>query len=29
MSTFQQTLPWASEGDKWQLMGKIFDLNEQ
>ena len=28
MSTFQQALPGSKAGDKWQLMGKIFDLNE-
>lgn len=29
MSTFQQELPWANRGQKWELMGKVFDLNEQ
>ncbi|MBU2882464.1 L-rhamnose mutarotase [Psychrosphaera sp. B3R10] len=29
MSTFQQKLPWANEGQSWELMDKIFDLNEQ
>lgn len=26
MSTFQQSLPWAKEGEKWVLMKKIFEL---
>ena len=26
MSTFQQYLPWAKEGEKWALMNKIFSL---
>jgi L-rhamnose mutarotase len=28
MSTFQQELPWAAKGHKWELMGKIFDLKK-
>lgn len=26
MSTFQQFLPWARDGEKWVLMHKIFSL---
>jgi L-rhamnose mutarotase len=26
MSTFQQPLPWAKEGEKWVLMEQIFQL---
>ncbi|UPG91528.1 L-rhamnose mutarotase [Luteibacter aegosomaticola] len=26
MSTFQQPLPWAAEGQKWVPMVRIFDL---
>ncbi len=26
MSTLQQALPWAKEGEKWILMQKIFSL---
>jgi L-rhamnose mutarotase len=26
MWKFQQPLPWASEGEKWMLMNKIFQL---
>lgn len=26
MWTFQQSLPWAKEGEKWMLMEKIFEL---
>lgn len=26
MSTFQQPLPWAAEGQKWVPMQRIFDL---
>jgi L-rhamnose mutarotase len=28
MSTFQQALPWAKDGEKWVLMDKIFGLPE-
>lgn len=28
MSHFQQELPWADAGQKWELMGKIFDIKE-
>ena len=28
MSTYQQPLPGSKEGEKWQLMDKIFDLND-
>jgi len=27
MWEFQQSLPWAKEGEKWVLMEKIFNLN--
>lgn len=27
MSKFQQALPDTPEGEKWQMMNKIFDLN--
>ncbi|WP_460514951.1 L-rhamnose mutarotase [Cyclobacterium sediminis] len=26
MGTFQKSLPWAKEGEKWVLMEKIFSL---
>jgi L-rhamnose mutarotase len=26
MSKFQQSLPWATEGEKWVIMNKIFQL---
>lgn len=29
MDTFQQTLPWAKNNEKWVLMESIFDLREQ
>lgn len=28
MWKYQKALPWANEGQKWMLMEKIFDLNE-
>jgi L-rhamnose mutarotase len=28
MSTFQQALPWAAEGEKWVLMTRIFELEK-
>lgn len=28
MWKYQKALPWAKEGQKWMLMDKIFDLNE-
>jgi len=27
VSQFQQTLPWAKDGEKWVLMEKIYELN--
>ncbi len=27
MWTFQKALPWAKPGEKWVLMGKIFELS--
>lgn len=27
MWKFQQSIPWAAEGEKWLLMSKIFELN--
>ena len=27
MWKFQQSLPWAKEGEKWLLMDRIFNLN--
>ena len=29
MSTFQEVLPWATKGQKWVEMEKIFDLNQR
>src|SRR5690606_8212676 len=29
VSQFQQTLPWAKEGEKWVLMEKIFGLDDK
>ena len=26
MSSFQQALPWAAEGEKWVTMKKVFEL---
>jgi len=26
MSKFQQSIPWADEGEKWVMMNKIFQL---
>ncbi len=28
MNTFQQTLPFAKDGEKWIVLKKIFDLNK-
>jgi L-rhamnose mutarotase len=28
MSTFQQELPWATGGEKWVLMTRIFELEK-
>ena len=28
MSTYQQPLPWAAEGEKWILMKRIFKLKD-
>ncbi len=28
VSTFQKTLPWAREGEKWVVMEKIFQLEK-
>ncbi|MEX2591973.1 MAG: L-rhamnose mutarotase [Anditalea sp.] len=28
VSTFQQSLPWAKEGEKWVVMEKIYQLGE-
>jgi L-rhamnose mutarotase len=28
MWKYQKALPWANEGEKWMMMEKIFDLNE-
>lgn len=29
MWTYQVATPWTAEGEKWTLMTKIFDLNQQ
>ncbi len=29
MWKFQQPMPWAAEGEKWVLMNKIYDLEDQ
>ena len=29
VSRFQQTLPWAKEGEKWVLMERIFGLDNR
>ncbi|MEY2835314.1 MAG: L-rhamnose mutarotase, partial [Bacteroidota bacterium] len=28
MDTYQQRLPWSSDGDKWVLMHEIFNLKK-
>lgn len=29
MWTFQKPLPWAAEGEKWQLMDKICEISDE